>query len=563
MKKMKLPALCIAMLLLLANCMAGCAINTEIPDDDDHPNEKVDKTRTQLYVGIYNGGVGSEWFHELKRMYEAKHPEVQLMLITGKLEYESSTLRETINGRMEDIYFIDSFSYYNYVNNSDVLMDITDIVEKEVDGRSIESVMNDSLKKYFKTPSGRYYAMPYYQGEHSLSYDVDLFDEESLFIKSIDASGNITEWGKYSERHVGRDGIAGTYDDGLPITYSQFFALLDRIKGKEMIPFTWSGDVWDEYFTLFARSVTASYSGAEVYSYNYNDALDSGVELEVIDGFTKEHEYGKFSSEEFTTKTVRVDWNNFEEMQNVPGNYLLACFAHDLISDEKNYDSLCVGAGDSHLDAQERFLYSKFRGGKERIAMFFDGSWWENEARAVFKDMAYDYGDEWSRSERRFGMMPLPMADDASGAGAQRKTYSPFSGSSATFIRKNAKQPELAKDFYEFCHTEAALVAFSGITGIMRPYDYDLTEMENTSYYSKHVYESYQNADIVYRNPVSEITRLNEDYIFYKMFWQSTNNGGYLAPFHTFFKTGLSAQYYFNGLKSGQMGSKSTFKLED
>lgn len=560
MKKFK-KLLCVLVSLTLAfgiTAAYGCNL------DDD---EQIDPDRTQLYVGVFNGGVGVEWLRKMKRLYEAEHSDVQIMIEPGQTIYETSALQATIEDRLQDVYFVDGVNYYEFIR-ADLLMDITDIVTEPYEGGyTVESIMNESLRDYYKTEDGKYYAVPYYQGEHQIIYDVDLFEQEELYIKSIGEDGSITAWTGAADKHVGADGKAGTYDDGLPVTYSQFFALIERMKSPEkgIVPFTWSGDNWDTYLTKFLPSVSARYSG-EAYRMNFDTSLDGeGTAIEVVDAVVTPHTYGTFSSENYTTKTVTVSWDNYEEIQNMAGNYFALCFARDVMNEPsdpeapKNYDSPAVGPGDTHMDAQERFLMSRFM--DEPVAMLIDGAWWENEAQGVFDDMAYDFGPQWSRGNRRFAMMPIPNSDDMAASSAL--TLSPFSGTSAAFIRKNATQPEIAKDFFSFIHSKEMLGEFTAVSNTLRPYDYELSEEQSSriTYYTKNQMEIYAAADTVYRMPNSATGKNNEGYFANNWFFLTTNGEGYQAPFHSFFRTALTPEDYFYGLTEYQTANKGEFIL--
>ena len=47
--------------------------------------------------------------------------------------------------------------------------------------------MTKVQKDFFKTKEGKYYGLPHYEGVYGLTYDADLFDEQSWY---FDADGN-------------------------------------------------------------------------------------------------------------------------------------------------------------------------------------------------------------------------------------------------------------------------------------------------------------------------------------------------------------------------------------
>ena len=105
-------------------------------------------------------------------------------------------------------------------------MDITEAVTEPLteygEQGSIEDKMTTQQQNWFKV-NGSYYAIPHYEGYYGMFYDVDTFDERNLFMTD---SGTFTN---YSGRGKGVDGVAGTYDDGLPATYEEFLEEKQKI----------------------------------------------------------------------------------------------------------------------------------------------------------------------------------------------------------------------------------------------------------------------------------------------------------------------------------------------
>lgn len=79
-------------------------------------------------------------------------------------------------------------------------------------------------------------------------YDVALFSEKRLF---VDDKGN---WSNGSVKSLGQDGKANTFDDGLPVTQSDFFKLLDRMVEQGVLPLTFFGSN-AYYFTSFLTNM--------------------------------------------------------------------------------------------------------------------------------------------------------------------------------------------------------------------------------------------------------------------------------------------------------------------
>ena len=80
--------------------------------------------------------------------------------------------------------------------------------------------------------------MPFFNGYTGIVYDVDLFDSKGLYFK---ADGTLGAKLADTNKGMGPDGQANTYDDGLPQTYAQFFTLCKHMSDKGIIPFIWTG----------------------------------------------------------------------------------------------------------------------------------------------------------------------------------------------------------------------------------------------------------------------------------------------------------------------------------
>ena len=214
----------------------------------------VDENKTQLYVANLQGGIGYEWFRKVIARFEEKfadvvyEPGTKGVQIIPEDEY-------TVNGRwlllptdIYDVYFTENLTYNEYVRKSEIL-DLSDVVKAPAktspttsESVTIESKLNADQKAGLTAQNGKYYAIPHYQPFRGLSYDVDVFKEYRLFLAEDKDNGNggfiIRESDKKS---VGPNGIAGDYDDGLPATIDEFFALCDRMVSLSITPLVWPG----------------------------------------------------------------------------------------------------------------------------------------------------------------------------------------------------------------------------------------------------------------------------------------------------------------------------------
>ncbi|MFR2945223.1 MAG: hypothetical protein ACLTKZ_08435, partial [Lachnospiraceae bacterium] len=164
--------------------VAGCAVR-------ESDGEKIDESRTQLYVFNYGGGFGNDWVKALKTSFEALHAEdvyeegkkgVQVMIDSKKQSFTAADIKSSLY----DVFFTESVNYYNLVGASDgasALLDVTDALKKplsDLDADDTQSVLDkfyDEQLAYYGVDRGdgnlRYYGVPHYAGYWGIIYNVD------------------------------------------------------------------------------------------------------------------------------------------------------------------------------------------------------------------------------------------------------------------------------------------------------------------------------------------------------------------------------------------------------
>lgn len=543
LKKWLSLLLVFTLLITAAASMVGCK-DMKI-DDPDRFDEDVDSTKTQIYVGYFNGGLGLTWLTECKEKFEALYPEYQIMIDTGKDEYGAEVLVSNIKTNRQDMYVLDGSDYYKFIKN-DLLADLTDAVTTPLsefgEDKTIESKMNESLKAFYKTNDGKFYASPLYQSYHQIVYDVDLFDQYSLWFK--DGGGFVESTS--DTKSAGQDGKLGTWDDGLPVTYSDFFLMMDRMVARGITPMTWTGAYADSYLPNFIISLIADYEG-EDFATNFS-----------FDGKTKiisNRDYEESPERTFTVnpadvETVTVTPDNFTDyMHSTVGKYYAAKFAKDIAANSlyRTYNY-----AESHTAVQRSFLMSNMEGVDKPIAMLIEGGWWVNEATSVFDEMA-TYNEKYAKENRRFGVMPLPKADD--GSSAPGHTVAPFSGGSAVFVSNFSNNKEGATLFYRYLHTDEAMKIFTKNSGVLRPYDYDLTEIYNeVPFYVQNVIDSSKDTTFIYRVATGDTYKEDFEMLNFMMYGGmiATNVNGISTSNPLIFfcdNASATAKDYFLGMK--------------
>ena len=204
-----------------------------------------------------------------------------------------------------------------------------------------------------------------------------------------------------------------------------------------------------------------------------------------------------------------------------------------------------------------RYSVTDFQFMKAEGSMYvaLEGGWWENEARSFFDEIVADSGEEYAFGTRRFAFMPTPKSDD--GKSDPDTTLISSTGNSVAFIAANTAEPELAKDFLRFVHSDHGLRTFTRMTGAIRPYDYELEEgdLAEMTHYAKNMWEIYHSED----TEISYVTLYYNDcfvqeasFLGSNWWWKSTVNGReYLDAMWEFSQEpSLNAENYFLGLQT-------------
>ena len=451
MKKSIYKIISVIICLLITLSFTSC-------NEDD--GEKIDPTKTQLYIGNYNGGLGYTWLQKAGDLFEEKYANVsfqsgktgvQIMIDNNKDNYTGTQLMSSIKTARQDVYFTQDVNYYDAVANN-LFADISDIVTEKFDSvdlgegvktYSVEDKLSSELKNYFKV-DGKYYGLPFASPIYGIVYDVDLFNQKRLYFL---ANGEVTgSKDKGDVLSAGSDGIQGTYDDGLPATWEQFKVLMRKMIERGLTPFTWSG-LYTYQRQAFLQSVWVSYEGYNDFMLNnsFSGTTDAGVEINNTNGYLLASQEGKLAA-------------------------LTA--AYDIVSDTKDYSDNAFKTSQTHTGAQEEYLFSTVT--DKPIAMLLEGGYWENEAKGTFGDMVTMYGSEYAYGTRRFGYMPIPKFIGTQGVTDQTNTKTALNSrlNATCFINASTSKMKLAKFFLQYTCSNEALSIFNVETGTTRNFNY-------------------------------------------------------------------------------------------
>lgn len=457
------------------------------PDDDD----VLDETKSHLYVVTYNGGWGYSWLEQMASEFEQMYANysfeegkqgVVIHIKEGKSDVTGDNVKTLMKTSNYDVYFT-TFNLRQYYLDG-LLMDVTDLVANTTDAKyakvwsdlgetkTIAEKMDPTIKDLIEyaganaqgvvdSENPKYYGIPMYSSFYNLNYDIDLFYEKGFY---MDNNGRFiagTNGDKSKEaavdaqKSVGQDGVAGTEDDGLPITFADFTALCNYMKQCNVAPMCWGGSM-SGYRAGYLNNVWANYEGANDWYINVTgtgtDSEGVTYTLEAKNGYLTAGQEGRKAALTFAEKVVRNTWYSVD-----------------------------ASTSTDHTGSQDKFLMSKLYASQDdsyqQIAMILEGGWWEHEARETIDTMATMYGGEYVN--RRFGVMTYPRMDSGSYTkedGTNDMVLVSVTPDSNVAIRKNAKLAEAAQLFFIYTTTDKCLRTYTRISGSTRCYDYDLTD---------------------------------------------------------------------------------------
>lgn len=457
--KNKKQILAMACALIALGNFAACGGGTT--------TETIDETKSQLRIGNFDGGVGTQWLNEaidrFEELYKDKSFEdgkkgVQILVDRHKGVDINQFANQDI-----DIYFLENVNYYDAIATGN-LLDITDMVTEKMtkfgEEESVEDKLYDNYKAYYKTPAGKYYGIPHYKGIYAINYDRGLWDEKRLFIS---ADGEVNQKSTSKNLSKGPDGKAGTYDDGLPATYAEFYQVCDVMKNNAGVdPLVWSGQ-YQWYASGYLAALKADFEGAQAdvpYSYN-GETFDKLVKEIKADGTVVYDE------------PMAITEENGYEMFRSAGNYYPVKFMEGIIENQY-YADMAFGAGNSHIATQGSFLLSKYAartGQAKRIGMLIEGCWWANEAATYVQTMESQYGESFN--DRNFAIMPYPKATQAE-VGKPQTVLDTARSLSCINAHIDPRNIELAKTFLQFLQTDDELVKFLKCTSMTRNFKYEV-----------------------------------------------------------------------------------------
>ncbi len=477
----------------------GCGGGGGDSDFDNRYNETQKSEMTELVVGVYNGGLGYAWAQDLAKIFEEKYKDVQfeegkkgvyVSVQPKKSEYEPGTLIPNMKGGVEkaDVYVVSGAAFDEYID-ADVVADMTSVITAdvydangEVSENGTQSIL-DRLDPYFKeaynkgtADTPKYYQIPYEWGIRGFVYDYDLFEEEGWL----------------------------TYDgyDGTPVTTEDFIDLLNKITGAGYYGYTMSPGDAGFYTHSWQYGFLAQYEGEEKAMLNLTFDGTATFAAGTFDAATCAAEGIATAAD--GTQSVTITNENAWLLAYQTGKDEYIKFIRQIIHDDYVAPTV-TGSTQSFTEAQKSFIMSCLPG-ERRIAMIFDGEWWENEARTQFDSMG-KRNEKYAYGKRDFRFMPIPQAT----GGANEKQTFCISGAGPCFINKKTKQADLAAKWVQMMYSVTGCKTILKNTGMTLPVKFEMSEGElaEITPFARSTYNIKQSNDIQIFNVHTEQNGIN------------------------------------------------------
>ena len=335
MKRNKTKFLALGLAAVLSvGVAAGCG-NGNIGKDED--SSKI----TQISFRQWGGTASStDWLQQAadrfaaekaNEPYESGKKGVKVEISTNKDSDYTSSIPDydiLMDENSANIYDMQTRGY---------LADIDDLV------KGLQSKIEPQLLPKFKGADGKYYGLPHYSYDVSISYNVDLFKTENLYIaapgeESVvnykssllpgSSAGVNFVFNENTKKSCGPNGIPNDYDDGLPSSLEEFIVLCDYIKNKKQInPFSISDiNGGANYAFMLIESLWAGMVGTDAMKATTCNFTNAEVEVVKEGALSYDGTLLNTGIKMPQTETVRLSDENGYRMYDMSARYYALSF---------------------------------------------------------------------------------------------------------------------------------------------------------------------------------------------------------------------------------------------
>lgn len=488
MKRNKTKFLALGMAAVLSvGVAAGCG-NGNIGKDED--SSKI----TQISFRQWGGTASStDWLQQAadrfaaekaNEPYESGKKGVKVEISTNKDSDYTSSIPDydiLMDENEANIYDMQTRGY---------LADIDDLV------KGLQSKIEPQLLPKFKGADGKYYGLPHYSYDVSISYNVDLFKTENLYIAApgeesvvnykssllpASSAGVNFVFNENTKKSCGPNGIPNDYDDGLPSSLEEFIVLCDYIKNKKQInPFSISDITGGaNYAFMLIESLWAGMVGTDAMKATNCNFTDAEVEVVKEGALSYDGTLLNTGIKMPQTETVVLSDDNGYRMYDMSARYYALSFL-ELAKNKGWFKNQQM----TNTKAQEFFVLGNYNANdNDRCAMLVDSTFWYGEA--VSGGTLTKYKSLSGGKEANVSMMPMPVQLTGQVTEGNGKKPTVIDTSATVFVNKRVEKNEglfrAVKEFIEFLYSDAELKAFTETSKLTMnlKYDYDKSSLGN------------------------------------------------------------------------------------
>lgn len=488
MKRNKTKFLALGLAAVLSvGVAAGCG-NGNIGKDED--SSKI----TQISFRQWGGTASStDWLQQAadrfaaekaNEPYESGKKGVKVEISTNKDSDYTSSIPDydiLMDENSANIYDMQTRGY---------LADIDDLV------KGLQSKIEPQLLPKLKGADGKYYGLPHYSYDVSISYNVDLFKSENLYIaapgeESVvnykssllpgSSAGVNFVFNENTKKSCGPNGIPNDYDDGLPSSLEEFIVLCDYIKNKKQInPFAISDITGGaNYAFMLIESLWAGMVGTDAMKATTCNFTDAEVEVVKEGALSYDGTLLNTGIKIPQTETVVLSDGNGYRMYDMSARYYALSFL-ELAKNKGWFKNQQM----TNTKAQEFFVLGNYNANdNDRCAMLVDSTFWYGEA--VSGGTLTKYKSLSGGKEANVSMMPMPVQLTGQVTEGNGKKPTVIDTSATVFVNKRVEKNEglfrAVKEFIEFLYSDAELKAFTETSKLTMnlKYDYDKSSLGN------------------------------------------------------------------------------------
>lgn len=488
MKRNKTKFLALGLAAVLSvGVAAGCG-NGNIGKDED--TSKI----TQISFRQWGGTASStDWLQQAadrfaaekaNEPYESGKKGVKVEISTNKDSDYTSSIPDydiLMDENSANIYDMQTRGY---------LADIDDLV------KGLQSKIEPQLLPKLKGADGKYYGLPHYSYDVSISYNVDLFKTENLYIaapgeESVvnykssllpgSSAGVNFVFNENTKKSCGPNGIPNDYDDGLPSSLEEFIVLCDYIKNKKQInPFSISDiNGGANYAFMLIESLWAGMVGTDAMKATTCNFTDAEVEVVKEGALSYDGTLLNTGIKMPQTETVVLSDDNGYRMYDMSARYYALSFL-ELAKNKGWFKNQQM----TNTKAQEFFVLGNYNANdNDRCAMLVDSTFWYGES--VSGGTLTKYKSLSGGKEANVSMMPMPVQLTGQVTEGNGKKPTVIDTSATVFVNKRVEKNEglfrAVKEFIEFLYSDAELKAFTETSKLTMnlKYDYDKSSLGN------------------------------------------------------------------------------------